>query len=558
MVEFMTIQGLVKIFRTWISNFFIANSTLKLNDIELRHFIDKPHSVENYCKEFIIKEGTSAKESILYVGPLILRINLKVLILDNEKTIPVTLLIAQANQNPIVDYPSATANLNNHFDDKLNFHNETIWLLFKPGHYDLIYSYECIAAHTIIKDWKKLIEEEKKKEMVINSIQAANAQEVLLGKRKLEDNNLETPEKRKKLYEKGSCRIELGSGNEVQKMKLSGSNSESFRLKITTNDATMEFTKETMLDMIKIMETISKTKTNPNQFENQMVALKDQLDKLASDYKELTYKFDKISREIEVRLRKCNEQENNIENLDTEVTKLKNMISGIQGRENKLDQDLGLHFTAIQEIERKISDLKKKIVDKKLELEEYTKEVLNAKINEISQMHTNTNRFEQCHNSSITPQCEVKSNNELHDNIQLKTSKDKSDIDIDKKNKDKNKINDPEKVVDVKKEGKKIENYNKNESEHKLEVKAKAEAEAKAKIEVEDEDEDEDEYEIEYRYIILLLYSYNEFYSNGSDNYNKEKNYSQTKKQKNDKKKNYNPKNTFGVGTRSAQRSKKW
>ena len=122
---------MICLFRQILDNFMELNEELDLNGITIANsMIAENLSVNEFRQQVILKEKEEAVGVLLYVLPIVLRIQINIIYVDfkNPKT-----------KNSLQHFPSSAPNLTIKYPDALNLHEETINIILKPGHYDILY-----------------------------------------------------------------------------------------------------------------------------------------------------------------------------------------------------------------------------------------------------------------------------------------------------------------------------------------------------------------------------------------------------------------------------------
>ena len=105
-------------------------------------------SVNAYCENVVMKMGEDARDFIINIIPLVLRISVDIVYVDERNRGNKEML----NQH----YEARTPDYFFELNDSLNLHKEVINLFLKTGHYDIIYKRDWFEGfETLIsKDWK--------------------------------------------------------------------------------------------------------------------------------------------------------------------------------------------------------------------------------------------------------------------------------------------------------------------------------------------------------------------------------------------------------------------
>ena len=153
----------IKMLRYFVFNFCKFTPDFTFNDLSIRTTIEEVEGMplETFCEQEILMLGVDARSVILLILPLILRINIKTVLLDLQAKQPDT------RDNFTETYYSTSPDMTYRLEDSLNFHNKDIYICLKPGHYDALYSYEftefiypnivnyCTAAYEYICELEK-------------------------------------------------------------------------------------------------------------------------------------------------------------------------------------------------------------------------------------------------------------------------------------------------------------------------------------------------------------------------------------------------------------------
>jgi len=141
-----------------ISTFLKLNEDIRLGGPLLRDMVRSPEisNVQDFIEKVVDKMGESARTVVPIVTPLVLRCNLKVVYLDvadKEKTFS------------IIPYKSKTNGYDFKLEDDLDFHDSTLYLLLKPGHYDLLLQTKSDYDHEFLKLMKTPVTKEVAEEI---------------------------------------------------------------------------------------------------------------------------------------------------------------------------------------------------------------------------------------------------------------------------------------------------------------------------------------------------------------------------------------------------------
>ena len=135
-------QALIKLARWLVANFLLYNSDFSINEIPITDAImAEEMNVEEYMNNIVLCMGEDAKNLILYIMPIVLRINIKLVLMDLGKEVAHNYIETIPSRVPYISYTT---------DDSLNLHDETICILLKPGHYDALYEDEYISNNNIL------------------------------------------------------------------------------------------------------------------------------------------------------------------------------------------------------------------------------------------------------------------------------------------------------------------------------------------------------------------------------------------------------------------------
>eukprot|EP00829_Urostomides_striatus_P009317 TRINITY_DN2043_c0_g1_i1.p1 TRINITY_DN2043_c0_g1~~TRINITY_DN2043_c0_g1_i1.p1 ORF type:complete len:184 (+),score=22.29 TRINITY_DN2043_c0_g1_i1:237-788(+) len=146
--------ALQRILRIAISNFIKINSDVKINGLLLSDAIltGDGKIPQEYVQYVVLEDLQDARSLVFVIAPIVLRIQIDTLILElKDDTTPIT----------IQEYPSEIELIDNKQDDSLNFHKEKITVLYKPGHYDILYRERDIREYPLLSQYDKLIEPQK-------------------------------------------------------------------------------------------------------------------------------------------------------------------------------------------------------------------------------------------------------------------------------------------------------------------------------------------------------------------------------------------------------------
>ena len=123
--------ALIRFLRRCVFNFLKLNENFVINDIPLKTVIlEDANSMEEYRNKIVLQDGEDARNLILVVLPLVLRIGINIVELD---------LKDKRNDNFTQLYEATAPKYYFSLKDSLNLHQDSISILLKPGHYDGIY-----------------------------------------------------------------------------------------------------------------------------------------------------------------------------------------------------------------------------------------------------------------------------------------------------------------------------------------------------------------------------------------------------------------------------------
>ena len=89
------------------------------------------HSIEEYCEKVVMRMGEDARDFIINLTPIVLRISLEVVYVDEPNRGD----FEMQYQNYSAEAPSFSCELN----DSLNLHSTVLSVLLRTRHYDIIY-----------------------------------------------------------------------------------------------------------------------------------------------------------------------------------------------------------------------------------------------------------------------------------------------------------------------------------------------------------------------------------------------------------------------------------
>lgn len=88
-------------------------------------------TVQEFAENIVIQNYEDARTIITLILPLVLRIQINILIFDVEDKVKKT--------SKEETFPSRTENLNYVLNDSLDFHDDIITVMYRPGHYEILY-----------------------------------------------------------------------------------------------------------------------------------------------------------------------------------------------------------------------------------------------------------------------------------------------------------------------------------------------------------------------------------------------------------------------------------
>ena len=130
-------QGIIFILRCVTKNFILQNRDLDINGlpiVESTKVEAQLESLDQYIEEVLMKMGEDAFGVLLFIVPKALRLNINIVNLEtNNRKKEAQDCVSVTNCNSTESIKVIFKN------DKLNFHERSIFVLRKDGHYDIIY-----------------------------------------------------------------------------------------------------------------------------------------------------------------------------------------------------------------------------------------------------------------------------------------------------------------------------------------------------------------------------------------------------------------------------------
>jgi hypothetical protein len=119
----------------------MINSRLKINEVALTDAIQSEYAnMGEYVEYTIFPEREDARLLSIIVAPLVLRISIECVVVD---------VTSEGFSDKIVtEFVNARVpGFEHRLPDALNFHDRHLCVLFKPGHYDIIYPSEYVCRN---------------------------------------------------------------------------------------------------------------------------------------------------------------------------------------------------------------------------------------------------------------------------------------------------------------------------------------------------------------------------------------------------------------------------
>lgn len=115
-----------------VYNFLKLNHDLSINGIKLNEIIclELP-TVNEYLENVVLMHKEDARSVVTMAMPLVLRVNISIVIFMANDTIK--------SDSCVETYESKNTSFGYAPLDSLDFHEETISVMLRPGHYDILY-----------------------------------------------------------------------------------------------------------------------------------------------------------------------------------------------------------------------------------------------------------------------------------------------------------------------------------------------------------------------------------------------------------------------------------
>ncbi|MDR3549488.1 MAG: hypothetical protein P4M11_14685 [Candidatus Pacebacteria bacterium] len=125
-------HAVTRFVRRMVFNFILNNDDFVISGLSIANIeAVERMSLSKYLMNVVLLDGEDARLLVISIAPLVLRINIGTVLLDmqDKRVRGVTEQV----------YPARAKGFDYKEDDRLNFHDDTIYLLLKPGHYDILY-----------------------------------------------------------------------------------------------------------------------------------------------------------------------------------------------------------------------------------------------------------------------------------------------------------------------------------------------------------------------------------------------------------------------------------
>ena len=136
-------DALTMLCRNLTASFMRTQGNILINGLSIMHAIGDQYSmVEDFVQNCVLVNKEDAKTIVFSIVPLAFRINLCILNFDVKEEAELLLRL--------VKYPSETGTTKLVMHDCLDLHDESIMVLFSPGHYMALYSTELAKKYPVI------------------------------------------------------------------------------------------------------------------------------------------------------------------------------------------------------------------------------------------------------------------------------------------------------------------------------------------------------------------------------------------------------------------------
>ena len=138
--------SLIRLLRRMNYNFIEVNHDIAIKGMMFEKMLKLPY--QEFNENVVIKDGEDATIAIYPIASIVLRIQISIVICDVRDVRP---------NLPIQTYQPENQSIDFKIDDSLNFHKRSLAVLYKQGHYDIIYRKEDAQDRPLILEYDTLI-----------------------------------------------------------------------------------------------------------------------------------------------------------------------------------------------------------------------------------------------------------------------------------------------------------------------------------------------------------------------------------------------------------------
>ncbi len=139
-------HALIRYMRRLAYNFIQNNRRFAINGLPIEEIVGvESETLDSYSENVILKQYEDARHLVFSILPLVLRVNLCIMLLDMKDK--------KVKQTVKEVYPAKVENFAYFKGDTLDLQQDTIYVLLKPGHYDILYKDEYYKTELMEYDW---------------------------------------------------------------------------------------------------------------------------------------------------------------------------------------------------------------------------------------------------------------------------------------------------------------------------------------------------------------------------------------------------------------------
>ena len=130
--------------RWMVNNYLIKNKDIKFRDFDMKECVLlDASSLQEYQEKYILEDRQDARTLVIVLTPVVLGINLEIVIFDHE-TMKISTTLKYGAKIKKSDIPKRTY---------LNMSDQTITVILKHVHYDLLYEKKLIHKYPILQKY---------------------------------------------------------------------------------------------------------------------------------------------------------------------------------------------------------------------------------------------------------------------------------------------------------------------------------------------------------------------------------------------------------------------